>query len=145
MAREIGVANSVFFAGSVKNPYPLLAHSAVLALSSRYEGFANVLAEALTLSIPIVSTDCDSGPREVLGDGHHGLLVRVDDPEGLAHAIETVLTKPELAAALRNRSAHAAAGLDSSIAAEKLIRLITKEFGPSSKRDASQEDNKACM
>jgi glycosyltransferase involved in cell wall biosynthesis len=82
----------------MKNPYPYMAHARLLVLSSRWEGFANVLVEALACGTPVVSTDCRSGPREILDNGRFGQLVPVGDVESLAMAIlKTLQTIPDCA------------------------------------------------
>jgi glycosyltransferase involved in cell wall biosynthesis len=101
LARQLNLMDSVHLIGYVYNPYPLLKRAALFVLSSRFEGFALVLAEAMALGIPVVSTDCDAGPREVLADGRCGVLVPVEDPEALAQGIIRVLGDDELAQTLR--------------------------------------------
>jgi len=63
----------------------------VFALSSVFEGLPNVLIQAMAVRTPVVATDCKSGPREILEDGRHGMLVPVRDPDALAAAIEETL------------------------------------------------------
>lgn len=92
---ELGIADSVEMPGFVDNPYPYMRQASLYVLSSNYEGMPNVLIEALALGTPIVSTDCPSGPREVLRNGDFGLLVPVGDPRAMAAAILTVLDAPE--------------------------------------------------
>jgi glycosyltransferase involved in cell wall biosynthesis len=110
LAKQLGVADTVHFAGYRQNPYALMARSSALVLSSHMEGFALVLAEALALGIPVISTDCESGPREVLQDGRFGLLVPVNDHRKLADAILRILTETELrdrfAGAVRRDGGH---------------------------------------
>ena len=65
LAAELGVAADVRFPGSVPDALPYMARAAVFVLSSRYEGFGNVLVEALACGTPVVSTDCPSGPAEI--------------------------------------------------------------------------------
>jgi glycosyltransferase involved in cell wall biosynthesis len=87
LARELGIADCVEFAGFDPNPYRYIAAADVFALSSRWEGLPTVLIEALGCRTSIVSTDCPSGPREVLDDGRFGELVPVGDSEVLAEGI----------------------------------------------------------
>ncbi|MEF2278527.1 glycosyltransferase [Deinococcus sp. YIM 134068] len=101
LIRELGVSGSVHLPGHVPNPYPLMRHAAAFALSSRWEGFGNVVVEALACGVPVVSTDCPSGPAEILEGGRHGLLVPTDDAGALASALGTVLGDSALAARLR--------------------------------------------
>ena len=96
LARDLGVSADVAFPGFLENPYPLMRAAAVLVLSSRWEGSPNVLTEALALGTPVVSTDCPSGPREVLQDGRVGPLVPMGDAEGMARAIlDTLAHRPD--------------------------------------------------
>ena len=87
LARKNGVTERVLFPGFVQNPRDYLRAAALFVLSSRWEGFSNVLTEALATGTPIVSSDCPGSPREVLEDGRLGRLVRVGDPNALADSI----------------------------------------------------------
>ncbi len=98
LARQLGLTDNVQMPGFVKNPYAYMRHARLLVLSSRWEGFANVLVEALACGTPVVSTDCRSGPREILEGGRFGRLVPVGDAEALSEAIlETLQTTPDRA------------------------------------------------
>jgi len=79
----------------VSNPFPYYAAADVFVLPSRSEGLPNVLLEALALGLPTISTDCPSGPREILEDGRYGRLVSVRDPAAFVDAIEEFLKQPE--------------------------------------------------
>jgi glycosyltransferase involved in cell wall biosynthesis len=94
-SKELGLEKSVYFAGFKSNPYPYLKASDALVLSSRYEGFGVVLAEALALGIPVASTDCPHGPSEILNEGKYGELAKVGDAVGLADAIARALHHPK--------------------------------------------------
>jgi len=88
---RLGVAGDVGLAGFPTNPYPFLARAALFALSSAWEGSPNALTEAMALGTPVVSTDCPSGPRELLDGGRFGPLVRVGDVSALAAAMTATL------------------------------------------------------
>jgi glycosyltransferase involved in cell wall biosynthesis len=93
LAEELGLGEDVALPGFVDNPYAYLARAAVFALSSVYEGLPTVLIEALAVGTPVVSTDCETGPREILDDGRLGRLVPINDPMGLAGAIAATLDR----------------------------------------------------
>lgn len=105
LASQLGIAEFVAFPGFVESPYPYMAAADVFVLSSRWEGFGNVLVEAMGLGTPVVSTDCPVGPSEILRDGRYGPLVPVGDSEALARAIEMTIRAPADTAALRERAA----------------------------------------
>jgi len=89
---ELGLKDDVSLRGFVGNPAAYMAHSAVFAMSSSWEGMPVALIEALALGIPVVSTDCPSGPAEVLDRGKYGDLVPMNDSPALAEAILKVLS-----------------------------------------------------
>ena len=93
-ARQLGIDDTVFFTGFVDNPYPLIKASTALVLTSRLEGFALVLAEAMALGVPVVSCDSPCGPREVLHGGKYGLLVPEGQLDPLVEAMRSVLLDP---------------------------------------------------
>jgi glycosyltransferase involved in cell wall biosynthesis len=100
----LDVARDVAMPGFVDNPLAFMARSAVFVLSSLYEGLPGVLIQALACGCPVVSTDCPSGPREVLDHGRFGPLVPIGDDEALARAIEAILDDPPPAERLRARA-----------------------------------------
>jgi len=87
LVHELGIVELVNFVGFTENPYQYMRQAQVFVLSSKWEGFGNVLAEALAVGCPVISTDCPSGPREILQDGLYGQLVPVADVNSLANAI----------------------------------------------------------
>jgi glycosyltransferase involved in cell wall biosynthesis len=93
-ARELGVSERVYLPGFVSNPMGILENSSLFVLSSRWEGFGNVLVEALAAGVPVVSTDCPGAPRALLLEGVLGHLVPVDNPDALAKAITEALHSP---------------------------------------------------
>jgi glycosyltransferase involved in cell wall biosynthesis len=86
--------------GFVRNPYPFLKRAGLLVLASRLEGMGLVLIEAMALGIPVVATDCESGPAEVLDRGRYGLLVPSGDGDALADGIRRLLGDAALRASL---------------------------------------------
>lgn len=94
LATELGITDAVDFAGFQSNPFAFMAHADLFAFTSRWEGLGFVLIEALAMGTPVVSTDCPSGPREILADGQYGELVPVDDHQAMARAMAKRLGTP---------------------------------------------------
>ena len=93
-SEKLGVKKNVYFYGFQLNPFKFMSKSQVFALSSNFEGLPNVLIEAMACGTPVVSTDCPSGPKEILEDGKHGHLVPVNDHFSMAKAILYSLENP---------------------------------------------------
>lgn len=94
LACELGVSDDVGFPGYRNDVYAFMAHARVFALTSRWEGLGFVLIEALACGTPSVSTDCPSGPAEILREGRYGQLVPVGDDVALAAALSEALDRP---------------------------------------------------
>lgn len=92
--QELDLERQVQLPGFEPNPYAFMARADLFVLSSRYEGSPNALKEALALGTPVVATDCNSGPRQILQEGRFGPLVPVDDAQSLARAMQQVLDSP---------------------------------------------------
>ena len=86
-ADKMGVSNKLNWLGSKSNPYPYYLNFDLLVFPSRHEGFPNVLLESMVIGIPVISTNCLTGPNELLENGKYGQLVPVDDPFLLSKAI----------------------------------------------------------
>lgn len=91
LVSQLGLEQDIRLPGFVENPYTYMARAFLFVLSSRWEGLPTVLIEALFCGTPVISTDCLSGPREILADGQYGQLVPVGDVTALTRAIETSL------------------------------------------------------
>ena len=104
LATEQGIDVYVHLLGFVPNPYSFMAKADVFALSSIWEGFGNVLVEAMASSVPVVSTDCPTGPAEILDGGRYGLLVEKCNPEALANAVIEMLASAERRQQYRQRA-----------------------------------------
>jgi glycosyltransferase involved in cell wall biosynthesis len=110
----------VEFHGFAENPYAFMARASLFVLSSAWEGSPNVLVEAMACGCPVVSTDCPSGPAEILDGARYGKLVPVGDSEALARAIAELLEHPTEPALLRERAAH----YSSSVSAAQYEHLL---------------------
>lgn len=99
-ATQLGIADRVLMPGFRSNPFAYVARSRVFVLSSLWEGFGNVIVEAMACRVPIISTDCPAGPAEILTHEVNGLLVPPSDPDALATALARVLDDPSLGARL---------------------------------------------
>ena len=91
---ELHLEDRVRLPGFVDNPFPWMQAARVFALSSVIEGSGNVLVEAMALGTPVVTTDCPSGPAEIVDGGRHGHLVPMRDPRALAAALDVALSQP---------------------------------------------------
>lgn len=104
LAAVLGIRQDVSLPGYEENPYKYMSKAALFVLSSAWEGFGNVLVEALAVGAPVLATDCKDGPREILETVRRGRLVRVGDADALATEILASLDEkpePASAAALR--------------------------------------------
>lgn len=122
-ARALGVADRIFLPGFVRDVRPYMARAAGFVLSSRNEGFALVIAEALSMHCPVASFDCPSGPRELLADGALGQLIAPGDAAGLGAAMRamaagTVVRPPAEAVAAHLRQ------FDPAVIADQYVTLV---------------------
>jgi glycosyltransferase involved in cell wall biosynthesis len=106
LTEQLGLGPDVAMPGFDTNPYRFMRRCAVFVLSSAWEGLGNALVEAMACGAPVVSTDCPSGPAEILQSGKFGALVSVGDDEALALAIEQALDHPTAGEYLRSRAAN---------------------------------------
>lgn len=119
-ATKLGIGDRVIFPGFHPDPSPFYATADLFVLSSDYEGLPTVLIEALSFGLPVVSTDCPSGPAEILENGRWGRLTPVGDAEALARAMDEALSAPVDREALKRR----AADFSPEIAARKYLDLL---------------------
>ncbi len=105
LAKELDIADRVIFAGFQPDPTPFYMTADIFALSSNYEGFGNVIVEALACGTPVVSTDCPAGPTEILEDGRYGRLAPVGDEIAFAKAMTEALSTSPSPETLKARAA----------------------------------------
>jgi N-acetylgalactosamine-N,N'-diacetylbacillosaminyl-diphospho-undecaprenol 4-alpha-N-acetylgalactosaminyltransferase len=108
LARDAGVSDRVHLPGFVTNPWAIMKRARIFCLSSRMEGFGNVVPEAMALGLPVIVTDCDFGPREIVRDGVDGLVVARNSAVALRDGIAILLMDSgratQLAEAARRRA-----------------------------------------
>jgi glycosyltransferase involved in cell wall biosynthesis len=97
LAQQLGVADRVRLPGFCANPMPYYASADLFILSSNAEGFGNVIVEALSADTPVIATDCDFGPAEILQNGRYGTLVSTHDVTAMVQAIEEHFSTPKAA------------------------------------------------
>jgi glycosyltransferase involved in cell wall biosynthesis len=95
--RRLDLVGRVHLRGFEENPFRWMRHAEAFLMASRLEGFGNALVEAMALGLPVVSTACPHGPREIVEDGVSGLLVPVDDALALAQRLDAILQDQSLA------------------------------------------------
>jgi len=121
LIRELGVTPDVSLPGFQPNAMAYMARAALFVLSSAWEGLPTVLIEAMAAGARVISTDCPSGPREILQDGRLGDLVPVGDPDRLAQAILRTLDEPS-----RRAPPEALAQFTMDAAVDNYLRLIER-------------------
>lgn len=124
MAEDSGYRGDIEFIGFQKNPFKYMAKASIFVLSSIFEGFGNVIVEAMALGLPVISTDCPSGPSEIIENGESGLLVPVRDEYALADSILDVLTNNEL----REKLIKGARKRAETFTMDKVIKYYTEVF-----------------
>lgn len=120
LAAELGVAEDIDLPGHTPNPYAWMRRASLFVLSSAWEGSPNVLTEAIALGTPVVSTDCPSGPSELLDGGRYGPLVPVGNPTTMAAAMGQTLDSPLASDTLRS----AAREYTAELSAQHYLRIL---------------------
>lgn len=138
LARELGVSERVYFAGFQTDIQSYLSQSDCFVFSSDYEGLGNVLIEALQAGLPVISTDCPYGPREILApatdtdtllkegveEGAYGLLTPVGKDEFLATAMERMIQDTALRDAYRQKAVPRSHDFDINVISKKYFDLF---------------------
>jgi glycosyltransferase involved in cell wall biosynthesis len=95
LAHALRIEQCVSFLGFQTNPFKFFARSTIFVLSSVFEGFGNVIVEAMACGVPVISTDCPVGPREIIKNGHNGILVPPKNADLLAEAMCRLLSSKD--------------------------------------------------
>ena len=130
LVENLGLTNQVFLPGVTNNPISILKRSELFVLSSRFEGLPLVLLEALACGLPIVSTDCPSGPREIIQDGIDGVLVKSEDFSALATAMDRLMSNEGERRRLAERASEASSRFSLNAIAEKWEVLLQEVVQP---------------
>ena len=134
---ELGLRGRFLMPGRVNNPYEHLAGADLFVMSSRYEGFPNALCEAMASGVAAISTDCPSGPREIIRDGVDGLLVANSDSEALASAMDRLMSNDTE----RNRLASHASEILQRFAVERVMPMWEEVFDQAIRGVEQNENN----
>jgi glycosyltransferase involved in cell wall biosynthesis len=106
-AQTLDLTSRVEFAGLVTDPASSLRQAEILVMASRFEGFPYVALEALACGLPVIYTDCPSGPREIIRDGIDGMLVPAGDVDALAAAMDKLMTDDDARKEMAKRAPEA--------------------------------------
>lgn len=121
LINELGVQDRVKLLGVSKNPFKFIKNSQCFVCASRFEGFSNVLLEALACEKFIISTDHKSGARELLGDDEFGVLVGVDDEKAMQEAMKKALDDENLRKSYEKKAYNRVKNFDKTAIARQLI------------------------
>ena len=124
MAAELGIADRVKFLGFAENPWSYISKSRLFVLPSRWEGFPNIVCEALACGATSLVTDCDFGPSEIVEHGDSGWVVPSDDAGALSKAMGTLLENRGRASRLASRASERVLQFD----LQEMVRAYTALF-----------------
>ncbi|GAB3805658.1 glycosyltransferase [Virgibacillus kimchii] len=96
LSKKLGLEDKIIFLGFKKNPYKYMREAKVFVLSSKWEGFGHVIVESMASGTPVISTNCNSGPAEIIEDNKYGILVPVEDYYIMAEKVIEILNNDEM-------------------------------------------------
>ena len=115
---------NVYFLGWQSNPYKYLKYADIFLLITKYEAFPYSLLEALSLGLPVIASDVDFGPRELLGKNQYGLLLQNNKPESIVSAIKSLIYNKQLANEFKRKAKARAAQFDTHIIFPNYLKLF---------------------
>ena len=121
---DYNLEEKVLIIGFDSNPYKYMARSDVFLFSSNYEGFPNVLVEALSCGLPVVSTDCRSGPREILENGKYGVLTKVGSVESMTRSMDRLYLDADYRRSLSQKALTRALEFDKNVIMKSFLSKI---------------------
>lgn len=124
LVKELKLENKVIFLGFRKNPYCWMKNANLFVHSSKFEGLPTVLIEALILEVPIIATDCPTGPREILENGKDGILVKIGDYNKMSESINYILKNEEIKKQFLENSKKSVRRFDGRIVIKQLEELL---------------------
>jgi len=128
---RLSLHDRVFLPGRVQSLEPVLRKSDIFVLSSRYEGFPNVLLEAMAMGLPVLSTDCPYGPGDIIRQGYDGILVPNQDIQALANALGALMENEEERGRLASRSGSVLIRFGKDAVMRRWDQLIASQAGHS--------------
>lgn len=120
---QLGLSTVVMLPGAVDNPFPYYSNATAFVLSSEYEGWGNVVVEAMACGCPTISFDCDFGPREITSNGKYGQLVPSGNIEELAAAMANIIDDSDYRHYLKMKGLERAKSYDVRFVADQTLRL----------------------
>jgi len=124
MIDERGMTGKIILKGNVENPFAYYAKADFYVLSSRHEGFPNILIEALACGCPCISFDCKTGPNEIIKDGENGLLIEAENVLALTQGIDRLDNDKALQDTFRKNANKSVAHLSPEVIAREWIKLV---------------------
>ncbi|PLQ01555.1 glycosyltransferase family 4 protein [Cupriavidus pauculus] len=128
--RSGGMETSVQMPGASTNIEAYYRDAAIFCLSSRYEGFGLVLLEAMAYGLPVVSTNCETGPRELVRNGENGLLVDTENPAAISTALRRLFADADARQALAEKGRETARERDVATVCGQWNRILDKQKNP---------------
>ena len=134
LAADLDLLKVVTFAGQIPDPAKVLRQADLFVMSSRYEGFPNALLEAMACGLAVISTDCSSGPRDIIRDGIDGILVPPENIDALAAAMDRLMSNP----AERQRLGSRAVEVLERFSTEKIMSIWDDVVSSACRREAHE-------